>query len=74
MTDPVDPARVRTIRRVLVVVFALLAVSQAVVGVLAFTVTDGSDSTGPLGVVMLVSAGLSATLSILFAVVLRRSR
>jgi polyferredoxin len=74
VTDPVDPARVRTIRRVLVVVFALLAVSQAVVGVLAFTVTDGSDSTGPLGVVMLVSAGLSATLSILFAVVLRRSR
>jgi uncharacterized membrane protein YeaQ/YmgE (transglycosylase-associated protein family) len=72
MTDPA--ARIRTTRRVLVVVFAVLAVSQAVVGVLASTMTDGSDGIRTMGVVMLVGAAVSATLSTLFAVGLRRSR
>ncbi|WP_435080523.1 hypothetical protein [Clavibacter michiganensis] len=70
-----DPAaRIRTTRRVLVVAFALLAVGQAVVGVLAVTVTDGSDDIRMMGMVMLVGAAVSATMSILFAVALRRSR
>ncbi|MBF4622658.1 hypothetical protein [Clavibacter sp. VKM Ac-2872] len=76
MTRPVtDPAaRIRTTRRVLVVVFALLAVGQAVVGVLAFTVTDGAEGIRAMGVAMLVGAAVSATMSALFAVGLRRSR
>ncbi|MBF4631176.1 hypothetical protein ITJ42_08105 [Clavibacter michiganensis subsp. phaseoli] len=75
MSDPdPDPARIRTIRRVLIVVFAFLAVAQVVVGVLALAVVDGAESTRPLGVVMLLGAAVSVTLSILFAVALRRSR
>ncbi|OUE24131.1 hypothetical protein [Clavibacter michiganensis] len=76
MTRPAaDPAaRIRATRRVLVVVHAVLAVSQAVVGVLASTLTDASDGIRALGVVMFVSAALSAVLCALFVVALRRSR
>jgi hypothetical protein len=42
--------------------------------ILALTVMDGFDSSGALGIVMVVSAGLSTAISILFAVALRRSR
>jgi hypothetical protein len=66
--------RIRTTQRVMIVAFAVLAVCQAVVGVLGLTITDGTDSTRALGVVMLVGAAVSAILSILFAVALRRSR
>jgi hypothetical protein len=72
--DAADPARIRTTRRVLVVVYALLTVGQAVVGVLAFSVTDASDGIRALGVVMFVSAAVSAVLCALFVVALRRSR
>ncbi|RIJ50265.1 hypothetical protein DZG00_11385 [Clavibacter lycopersici] len=74
MTDPVDAARIRMTRRVLVGVYAVLAVGQAVVGVLASTLTDASDGIRALGVVMFVSAALSAVLCALFVVALRRSR
>ncbi|MBM7412348.1 putative membrane protein [Clavibacter michiganensis] len=74
MTDPVDPARIRTIRRLLVIVWAILAVGQAVVGVLALTVTDGAEGIRAMGVAMLVGAAVAAIMSALFAVALRRSR
>ncbi|RIJ01616.1 hypothetical protein DZF97_14955, partial [Clavibacter nebraskensis] len=72
--DPASAARIRTVRRVLVVVYALLTVGQAVVGVLAFRVTGASDGIRALGVVMFVSTALSAVLCALFVVALRRSR
>ena len=63
--------RIRTVQRVMIVAFAALAVAQVVVAVL---VLAAADENGALGVVMLVGAAVSATLSILFAVALRRSR
>ena len=63
--------RIRTTQRVMIAVFAALAVAQVAVGVLVLMAADGN---GALGIVMLVGAALSATLSILFAVALRRSR
>jgi hypothetical protein len=72
--NPASAARIRTIRRVLVVVYAVIAIGQAVVGVLAVTVTDASDGFRALGGVMFVGAAVSATLCALFAVTLRRSR
>ncbi|OUE18973.1 hypothetical protein BFL36_13095 [Clavibacter michiganensis] len=66
--------RIRTTQRVMIAAFAVLAVAQAVVGVLVLMAADGADENGALGVVMLVGAAVSATLSILFAVALRRSR
>ncbi|MFT7711562.1 hypothetical protein ACMT9Y_11440 [Clavibacter tessellarius] len=63
--------RIRTVQRVMIVAFAALAVAQVVVGAL---VLAAADENGALGVVMLVGAAVSATLSILFAVALRRSR
>ncbi len=76
MTRPAtDPAaRIRATHRVLVGVHAALAVGQVVVGVLALTVTDASEGTRALGIVMLLGAAASASLAILFAVALRRSR
>ncbi|OUE20909.1 hypothetical protein BFL35_14735 [Clavibacter michiganensis] len=71
--DPASAARIRTIRRVLVVVYAVIAIGQAVVGVLALTVTDASDGFRALGVVMFVGAAASAALCVLFVVALRRS-
>ena len=75
MTRPAaDPAaRIRTTRRVLIVVYAVLAVGQAVVGILAFTVADASDGIRALGVVMLISAAVSVILGVLFAIALRRA-
>ena len=63
--------RIRTVQRVMIVAFAALAVAQVVVAVL---VLAAADENGALGVVMLVGAAVSATLAILFAVALRRSR
>jgi len=62
---------IRTTQRVMIAAFAALAVAQVAVGVLVLMAADGN---GALGIVMLVGVALSATLSILFAVALRRSR
>ena len=66
--------RIRTTQRVMITAFAALAVAQVVVGVLVLAAADGADGNRALGVVMLIGAAVSATLSILFAVALRRSR
>ncbi|MDA3804880.1 hypothetical protein PED38_08730 [Clavibacter sp. CT19] len=68
--------RIRTTQRVMIVAFASLAVAQVAVavGVLALMAADGTEGNGALGVVMLIGAAVSVTLSILFAVALRRSR
>ncbi|KZC94530.1 MULTISPECIES: hypothetical protein [Clavibacter] len=66
--------RIRTTQRVMIVAFAALAVAQVAVGVLALMAADGTEGNGALGVVMLIGAAVSVTLSILFAVALRRSR
>ncbi|MBP2456851.1 Na+/H+ antiporter NhaA [Clavibacter michiganensis] len=76
MTRPAaDPAaRIRATRRVFIVVYAVLAVGQAVVGILAFAVADAPDGIPALGVVMLLGAAVSAALGVLFVIALRRAR
>lgn len=60
--------------RVLAVVTAVLAVAAVVVGVLAVSVADGRAAITAMGVALLAGAAISGTMSVLFAVALRRTR
>ncbi|PPF64285.1 hypothetical protein C5E16_14770 [Clavibacter michiganensis] len=53
---------------------AVLAIVQAVVGVLALEVAEGGAELAGMGVALLVSAGISAAVAVLCVVGLRRSR
>lgn len=66
--------RSRTILRVLAGASAVLAIVQAVVGVLALEVAEGGAELAGMGVALLVSAGISAAVAVLCVVGLRRSR
>ncbi|MFT2752999.1 hypothetical protein [Clavibacter sp. Sh2088] len=60
--------------RVLAVVTAVMAVAEVVIGVIAVSVADGRAAITALGVALLVGAAIFGTMSVLFAVALRRTR
>jgi RsiW-degrading membrane proteinase PrsW (M82 family) len=69
-----SPGGSRPMTRVLAVVTAVLAVAGVVIGVLAVSVADGRAAITAMGVALLVGAAILGTMSVLFAVALRRTR
>ncbi|MDQ0744695.1 zinc transporter ZupT [Clavibacter sp. B3I6] len=69
-----SPARSRTALRVLAVAAAVVAVAQAVVGVLALTAAEGREVMTAMGAALLVSAAVFVVIAVLCAVALRRMR
>jgi hypothetical protein len=60
--------------RVLAIVTAVMAVAQVVIGALAVAVAEDRTAITAMGVALLVCAAIFGTMSILFAVALRRTR
>jgi RsiW-degrading membrane proteinase PrsW (M82 family) len=60
--------------RVLAIVTAVMAVAQVVIGALAVAVAEDRTAITAMGVALLVGAAIFGTISILFAVALRRTR
>jgi RsiW-degrading membrane proteinase PrsW (M82 family) len=69
-----SPGGSRPMTRILAAVTAVLAVAAVVVGVLAVSVADDRAAITAMGVALLVGAAISGTMSVLFAVALRRTR
>jgi hypothetical protein len=60
--------------RVLAIVTAVMAVAQVVIGALAVAVAEDRTAITAMGVALLGGAAIFGTMSILFAVALRRLR